>query len=66
MVLREQCKSLTDALMGGFRCAARRDIISVLRLMYDSSRVTKRREAVEESLQCSRAVSQQAEEVVHT
>lgn len=37
-------------------------IISMFGVMYYRSRVTKRREAVEESLQCSRAVSQRAEE----
>lgn len=41
-------------------------MISMSRLVCDRSGVTKRREAVEESLQCSRAVSQQAEEAAHS
>lgn len=40
---------------GGLKMRSkRRDIISMWRLVWDGSRVTKRREAAEESLQCSR------------
>lgn len=52
--------------MAGYKCAVSRDMMSMLGVMYDRSWVTKRREAVEESLQCSRAVSQPAEEAAHS
>eukprot|EP00064_Thunnus_orientalis_P011806 superscaffoldBa00001743_g11838 len=51
---------------GKFQMRSKSQIISVSGLMYDRNGVTKRREAVEESLHCSRAVSQQAEEAAHS
>lgn len=64
MLMRDD--SAANRLMAGYKCAVSRDTMSMLGVMYDRSWATTRREAVEESLQCSRAVSQPAEEAAHS